>query len=146
MHGVTAVNSCARQYNKFILPFRSFQIPLRENVLYFDIPDVIIKPCSKATGRKNKNTEENKMKTIYNECLGDSRLIYSAFCEEDEVLALPLYGILVKDNLTKREAILKGFTSKKEKAIDFIETLVRNSVRPDFVNDIAEDYLLAQGF
>ena len=50
---------------------------------------------------------------------------------------------MVRDNLTNTEAVLHSFTSHREAAIDFIETLVRNIVHPDFVNDVAEDYLLS---
>lgn len=83
------------------------------------------------------------MKTIYNESLGNTELIYTAFCETDEETRKNVYGILVRDNVSHKETVLHSFTSKKEQAIDFIETLVRNIVHPDFVKDIAEDYLLA---
>ena len=83
------------------------------------------------------------MKTIYNECLGNSELIYTAFCEKDTDTHKNVYGIMVRDNLTNTEAVLHSFTSQREAAIDFIETLVRNIVHPDFVNDVAEDYLLS---
>lgn len=82
------------------------------------------------------------MKTIYNECLGNQELIYTAFCEKDENYDMNVYGILVRDNNTNSEAVIHSFTSCREQAIDFIETLIRNIVHPDFVNDIAEDYLI----
>ena len=83
------------------------------------------------------------MKTIYNECLGNTELIYTAFSEKDKETNQKVYGILVRDNKSKHETILHSFTAKREKAIDFIETLVRNIVEPDFVREIAEDYILA---
>ncbi len=82
------------------------------------------------------------MKTIYNECLGDKKLVYSAFCEKDEATDQNVYGILVRDNTSDCETIIHSFTACREKAIDFTETLIRNTVHPDFVNDIAEDYLI----
>ena len=83
------------------------------------------------------------MKTIYNECLGNTELIYTAFSETDEETKQNVYGIMVKDTHTHRETILHSFTTKRDQAIDFIETLVRNIVEPDFVSEIAEDYILA---
>ncbi|MCQ2464786.1 MAG: DUF6514 family protein [Oscillospiraceae bacterium] len=83
------------------------------------------------------------MKTIYNESLGNTELIYTAFSERDKETNRNVYGILVRDNTTHTETVLHSFTARKEQAIDFIETLVRNIVHPDFVADIAEDYLLA---
>lgn len=83
------------------------------------------------------------MKTIYNESLGNQELIYTAFCEKDEYSDINVYGILVRDNISNSETVIHSFTSKKEQAIDFIETLIRNIVHPDFVNDIAEDYLIS---
>ena len=83
------------------------------------------------------------MSIIYNECLGNTKLIYSAFAEENKETSINIYGISVKDNNKNSEVILRNFTTVKENAIDFIETLIRNSVSPDFVKEIAEDYLLA---
>ncbi|WP_044975624.1 DUF6514 family protein [Ruminococcus sp. HUN007] len=83
------------------------------------------------------------MKTIYNECLGNTELIYTAFSETDEETKQNVYGIMVKDTNTHRETILHSFTARRDQAIDFIETLVRNIVEPDFVKEIAEDYILA---
>jgi len=83
------------------------------------------------------------MKTIYNESLGNTELIYAAFTEKDEETNTDVYGILVRDNVSHKETVLHSFTAKKDQAIDFIETLVRNIVHPDFVTDIAEDYLLS---
>lgn len=82
------------------------------------------------------------MKTIYNESIGSTEIIYSAFAETDEETQRNVYGILVRENSTNKETVLHGFTSRKELAIDFIETLIRNIVHPDFVKDIAEDYLV----
>ncbi|MBP1566930.1 MAG: hypothetical protein IJP18_05845 [Oscillospiraceae bacterium] len=83
------------------------------------------------------------MSIIYNECLGNTKLVYSAFAEENKETNSNIYGISVKDNNKNSEVILRNFTSIKENAIDFIETLMRNTVSPDFVKEIAEDYLLA---
>ena len=83
------------------------------------------------------------MKTIYNESIGSEEIIYSAFTEQDPETHSNVYGILVRDNSTKRETVLHSFSSTREQAIDFIETLIRNIVDPDFVMDIAEDYLMA---
>ena len=83
------------------------------------------------------------MKTIYNESIGSTEIIYSAFAETDEETHRNVYGILVRDNVSHKETVLHSFTAKKDQAIDFIETLVRNIVHPDFVTDIAEDYLLS---
>ena len=83
------------------------------------------------------------MKTIYNECLGNAIISYSAFCETDLETKQNVYGIIVRDNYSEHETVIRNFTAKKEKAIEFIETLIRNAVYPDFVNDIAEDFLLA---
>ena len=93
--------------------------------------------------KNNKFMEENKMNIIYNECLGNKKLVYIAFCEKDAETHQDAYSISIRDNVTKQEAVLRNFTSIKEKAIDFIESLVRNTVKPEFLNDIAEDYLLA---
>ena len=79
------------------------------------------------------------MKTIYNESLGNTELIYTAFSETDEETNEKVYGIMVKDTHAHRETILHSFTTKRDQAIDFIETLVRNIVEPDFVREIAED-------
>ena len=83
------------------------------------------------------------MKTIYNESLGNTELIYTAVSETDEETNEKVYGIMVKDTHAHRETILHSFTTKRDQAIDFIETLVRNIVEPDFVREIAEDYILA---
>lgn len=83
------------------------------------------------------------MNTIYNECLGNAELTYSAFCEKDEETRQDVYSISVRNNISKTETIIRNFTSKKEQAIDFVETLVRNIVLPEFVGDIAQDYVQA---
>ena len=96
--------------------------------------------------RKQKNNnfmEDNKMNIIYNECLGNKKLVYTAFREKDSETNQDTYSISVCDNAAKKEAVLRNFTSKKETAVDFIESLIRNTVKPEFLNDIAEDYLLA---
>lgn len=83
------------------------------------------------------------MKTIYNESLGNAELIYTAFSEKDNETNQDVYGILVRDNSADKETVLHSFTPRKEAAIDFVEILIRNIVHPDFVYDIAEDYLLS---
>ncbi len=85
------------------------------------------------------------MKTIYNESLGNTELIYTAFCEKDAETNNNVYGIMVEDNVSHSKTVLHSFTSVKEAAIEFVETLIRNTVHPDFVNDIAEDYLIDLG-
>lgn len=85
----------------------------------------------------------NLTNIIYNERLGNNGVSYVAFCEKDEETNQNVYSILVTDNHSHTKVLLRSFTAKREKAIDFVETLVRNVVYPEFVNDVAEDYLLA---
>ncbi len=83
------------------------------------------------------------MSIIYNECLGNTSLVYSALSETNTETNQNMYSILVKDTKRNSEVLVKNFTSIKENAIDFIETLIRNTVQPEFVGEVAEDYLLA---
>ena len=80
------------------------------------------------------------MSIIYEKTASDSSLSYKAFSEGNTNNS---FGIVVTDNKNQKETILRDFTAKKEKALDFIEKLFRNTVSPDFVYDIAEDYILS---
>ena len=42
------------------------------------------------------------MSIIYNECLGNTKLVYSAFAEENKETNSNIYGISVKDNNKNR--------------------------------------------
>lgn len=87
--------------------------------------------------------EENTMNVIYNETLGNGIITYTAFCETDIDTNISRYGITVKDHSTNTEVTIRDFTLEKETMIDFTEILIRNTVSPDFVREIAEDYLSA---
>ncbi len=80
------------------------------------------------------------MSIIYEKTAAGSSLSYKAFSEGNLNNS---FGIIVTDQKNKTETILRDFTAKKEKALDFIDKLFRNTVSPDFVYDIAEDYILS---
>lgn len=80
------------------------------------------------------------MSIIYEKTAADSSLSYKAFSEGNMNNS---FGIIVTDQKNKKETVLRDFTAKKEKALDFIDKLFRNTVSPDFVYDIAEDYILS---
>ncbi len=80
------------------------------------------------------------MSIIYEKTASDSNLSYKAFSEGNMNNS---FGIIVTDQKNKKETVLRDFTAKKEKALDFIDKLFRNTVSPDFVYDIAEDYILS---
>ncbi len=83
------------------------------------------------------------MSIIYKETLGNAKLTYAAFCENDSETNQTTFGVIVKDNSTESEVTIRNFTAEKEKVIDFVEALIRNIVSPEFVKEIAEDYLIA---
>lgn len=83
------------------------------------------------------------MKIIYTECLGYNNLEYYAFCSKNSQSGVQTYGVCVKDCISHTENSINDLTCSKQKAIDFVESLIRNTVHPEFLREIAEDYLLA---
>ncbi|MDO5560411.1 MAG: DUF6514 family protein [Oscillospiraceae bacterium] len=83
------------------------------------------------------------MNIIYNECLGNNNLEYYAFISEDDQTSTETYGVCVRDCIHHKEKMISDLTCNRQKIIEFVETLIRNTVYPDFLRDIAEDYLLA---